>query len=280
MVRRAHLKITRQEVHELLQGRIQEAANIVSIKDIKSPADLTKAEEREDRWHKYNRELLTRAFTTYEYADDYTSSRVQVHQRDDRYFDPSFSTLISRLIASVENQKASLASIIERLDLIEIGGSSSNFAPGLNEIFRLAERLDIVVRKIRERHNDRETLDVKDEHDLQDLFHALLKIYFDDVRPEEWTPTYAGAASRVDFFLPDVQTFVELKMARPSLSTKQLGEQLIVDIEKYKKYPDCRTLICIVYDPEGGISNPRGVENDLNSAPGDIGVRVTIVPKR
>jgi len=119
MARRAHLKIPRQKVRELLQGRIEEAINIAPIKDIKSPDDLAKAEVREDRWRKYNRELLTRALTTYEYADEYASSRVLVHQLEDRYFDPSFPTLVSRLVTSVEKQKASLASIIERLDLIE-----------------------------------------------------------------------------------------------------------------------------------------------------------------
>jgi hypothetical protein len=67
-------------------------------------------------------------------------------------------------------------------------------------------------------------------------------------------------------------------MTRPSLSTKQLGEQLIVDIAKYKKHPACRTL-CVVYDPDGRISNPRGVENDLREDQDQMAVRVMIVPK-
>ena len=83
----------------------------------------------------------------------------------------------------------------------------------------------------------------------------------------------------MDFLLPEIETVVEVKMTRPSLSTKQLGEQLIVDIVKYKKHPACRTLVCMVYDPDGRISNPRGVENDLREDQDQMAVRVMIVPK-
>jgi REase_DpnII-MboI len=146
-------------------------------------------------------------------------------------------------------------------------------------ILLLAERLHLVARQLRSRWNGRATLDVADEYDLQDLFHALLTVYFDDIRKEEWTPSYAGGASRMDFFLTEVETVVETKMTRSSLSTKQLGEQLIVDIAKYQKHPGCRTLLCIVYDPEGRISNPRGVENDLKSDRDSLVVQIAIVPK-
>jgi hypothetical protein len=69
-------------------------------------------------------------------------------------------------------------------------------------------------------------------------------------------------------------------MARQSLTARALGEQLIVDIEKYKQRATCRTVICIVYDPDGLIHNPRDVENDLNKPRSDINARVMIVPKR
>ena len=52
-----------------------------------------------------------------------------------------------------------------------------------------------IARKLRNRHNSRETLDVTDEYDVQDLLDALLALDFDDVRPEEWTPSYAGKSA-------------------------------------------------------------------------------------
>ncbi len=149
-----------------------------------------------------------------------------------------------------------------------------------NIIAMLAERFHRVVRQIRQRHDNRPTLAVADEYDVQDLLHALLTICFDDIRKEEWAPSYAGGASRMDFLLPEIETVIETKMIRPSLSTKELGEQLIVDIAKYKSHPACRTLFCLVYDPDGRIANPRGVENDLSTQDHMLVAHVMIVPKQ
>lgn len=144
---------------------------------------------------------------------------------------------------------------------------------------QVAERLHAVIRQLRERREERPTLEVEDEYDVQDLFHALLIIYFDDIRKEEWSPSYAGGASRMDFLLPEVESVVEIKMTRPSLTTKQLGEQLIVDVAKYKQHPMCRSLYCVVHDPAGRTSNPRSVENDLSGDNEKMTVRVMIVPR-
>ncbi|MCY1232947.1 REase [compost metagenome] len=109
--------------------------------------------------------------------------------------------------------------------------------------------------------------------------HALLRLYFDDIRPEEWVPSYAGALSRTDFLLPQIDTVIETKKTRSGLNAKTVGEQLIIDIARYKKHPQCRRLVCFVYDPEGRIANPSGIESDLNSGSHGIEVRVLILPK-
>ena len=127
----------------------------------------------------------------------------------------------------------------------------------------LCERFHPVARQLRRRHDQRPTLDVADEYDVQDLMHALLQLHFHDIRAEEWTPSYAGAASRVDFLLKPERTVLEIKKTRRTLTEKKLGEELIVDSRRYQAHQDCDTLVCFVYDPDGLISNPRGVESDL-----------------
>jgi len=109
--------------------------------------------------------------------------------------------------------------------------------------------------------------------------HSLLHIYFDDIRPEEWTPSYAGGCSRVDFLLKDEKIIIEVKKTRQTLKAKDVGEELIVDSQRYRAHPDCKKLLCFVYDPEGWISNPRGLENDLNKKEDDFEIKVIIVPK-
>ena len=136
-----------------------------------------------------------------------------------------------------------------------------------------------VVMQLRKRYLDRGTLDVNDEYDVQDLLHALLKLFFSDVRPEEWNPSYAGSATRSDFLLPEINTIIEVKKTRQSMTDKKLGDELVIDIANYKKHPQCNALICFVYDPEGRIANPRGIESDLSDCDTEIDVRTIIVPK-
>lgn len=132
-------------------------------------------------------------------------------------------------------------------------------------ILQVGGRFKIVSNQIMRRHSKRPTLEVKDEYDFQDLFHALLRIFFDDVRPEEWTPSYAGGNKRTDFLIPAHSVAVELKHSRPSMTAKDLGDQLVVDIANYKKHPSVRIIVCLVFDPAGHIDNPAGLEADLSS---------------
>lgn len=127
-----------------------------------------------------------------------------------------------------------------------------------------------MVRALRERYDDRETIDVQDEYDVQDILFAILQLFFEDIRKEEWIPSYAGGASRADFLLKQESVVIEVKKTRKGMRDKELGEQLIIDIEKYKVHPDCKKLICFVYDPEGRITNPTGIVNDLENSNKDF----------
>ena len=130
-------------------------------------------------------------------------------------------------------------------------------------ILQIIDRFHLITRQLRQRHDSRETLDVSDEYDVQDLFHALLKLYFDDIRAEEWTPSYAGSSSRIDFFIPELELAIELKKTRKGLGNKEAKEQLAIDKDHYRCKENIKHLICFVYDPDGRIQNPRGFEKDL-----------------
>jgi len=145
-------------------------------------------------------------------------------------------------------------------------------------IEKICTRFHLIARQLRQRYNNRQTLSVEDEYDVQDLLHALLTLYFDDIRPEEWTPSYAGGSSRMDFLLKKERIVVEIKKTHKGLGAKEVGEQLLIDIQKYKEHPDCSTLFCFVYDPEERIANPRGIENDLNKTYDGLPVKVLITP--
>jgi hypothetical protein len=144
---------------------------------------------------------------------------------------------------------------------------------------RLCTRFHLVVRQLRERCEERCILDVNDELDVQGLMHSLLKINFDNIRKEEWTPSYAGTCSRMDFLLKNEGIVIETKRTREGLSLKILADQLIIDIERYQAHPDCKMLLCFVYDPEGRLTDPEAIELDLSKPHGNIEVKVIISPK-
>lgn len=189
--------------------------------------------------------------------------------------------------ACVKEIRGVVEAVITRIDRNKslFTQAEGTVAPGensqrlLDELDQTIIRFHAVAVQLRQRHTDRPTLVVNDEYDVQDLMHALLRLHFDDVRPEEWVPSYAGAASRTDFLLPQIDTVVEIKKTRQGLNAKMVGDQLIIDIAKYKRHPHCRRLLCFVYDPEGRIANPIGIENDLNNCVDDFEVRVSILPK-
>lgn len=145
---------------------------------------------------------------------------------------------------------------------------------------KICLRFHIVVKQLSEhRHENRDTITIEDEYDVQDLLHALLKIFFNDIRTEEWTPSYAGKASRMDFLLKSEKIVIEVKKTRESLKEKQIADQLIIDIDRYKAtHPDCEMIFCFIYDPEELIQNPIGFEKDINEKHKGI-AEVLICPK-
>ncbi len=182
-------------------------------------------------------------------------------------------------IQALEEAKALLNSFKEQLiDFGEIEKTQRKFNDVISELERIFDRFYIIARQIEKRHNNRPTLEIIDEYDVQDLLHALLKLFFDDIRREEWTPSYAGGAARMDFLLKNEKIVIEVKKTRKGLTDKQIGDQLLQDIERYKKHSDCDYLICFVYDPEGRIGNPRGLEKDLSKEEDGFRVSVYVRP--
>ena len=125
----------------------------------------------------------------------------------------------------------------------------------------------------------RETLKIKDEYDVQDLLHAFLRLHFDDITPEDSSPSYAGGASRIDFILNDHKIAIEVKMTRKTLTDKRIGEELLIDIGRYQTHKNVETLFCFIYDPDSLINNPKRLANDLEEHSKKIKVKVIICPK-
>jgi hypothetical protein len=111
-------------------------------------------------------------------------------------------------VESLNKQLVMLDSLIDQLETELLLSPKETRLDVLSIIESLCYKFHVVSIQLQERHENRQTLIVNDEYDVQDLFHALLRIFFDDVRDEEWTPSYAGQASRMDFLLKDYATVI------------------------------------------------------------------------
>jgi hypothetical protein len=184
-----------------------------------------------------------------------------------------------RYRSALQEMEAILMSIHEEIEEfgVSVGQSASDNPVSMVE--KIALRFHAVARQLRTRHAGRATLNVEDEYDAQDLLHALLRIFFKDVRPEEWTPSYAGSSSRMDFLLRQEEIVIEVKMTREGLKQKELASQLLDDITRYEEHPSCKSLICFIYDPDGWIGNPSAIIADIEKGDRKIAVRVFVQPE-
>lgn len=183
-------------------------------------------------------------------------------------------------IKGLKNAQMILQSMLEELEKFWSCKEQNELKENWIDIVKnLCHRFFSVARQIRNRYDSRETLEINDEYDVQDLFHALLQINFEDIRPEEWTPSYAWTSSRVDFLLKNEEIVIEIKMTRKWLDRKEAWNQLIIDKARYKNHTNCKFLVCFVYDPEWRIWNPIWFENDLSSDDGWLETIVIVAPK-
>ena len=130
-------------------------------------------------------------------------------------------------------------------------------------IQRVCTRFHTIARQLRQRSDDRPTLEVEDEVDVQDVLRSVLCAQFDNIHTEVWNPSYANGMSRTDLVLKPEGIVIVVKKTKQGIGAKTLIDQLGVDIQRYLAHPLCETLICFVYDPEGRIGNPAALQAGL-----------------
>jgi hypothetical protein len=175
----------------------------------------------------------------------------------------------------IERRRASAIASLKSIDDADAAPDGS----ALQRLLTVLDRFPVVARQLRQRHDDRDTLRIEDEYDVQDLLHALLLVEFDDVRPEDPAPSQGGTSSRVDFLLFNEKIVVEVKKTRDKLRNKELTTQINDDAGRYQKHPDCKTLVCFVYDSDHLVNNPKGFETDHTRQEGALALHTVVRPQ-
>ena len=142
----------------------------------------------------------------------------------------------------------------------------------------LCRRFPLFARELADRHASRPGFVMNDEYDVQDAMHALLRLHFDDVRAEEWPPSYGANRTRMDFLLKRERIVIETKMTRDGLGQRKIVEELTIDKAHYRGHPDCESLVCFVYDPENRVDNPAALETDIAGTEAELITTVVVAP--
>ncbi len=189
-----------------------------------------------------------------------------------------FQELVKELITSLhsENIFDQMIGIMEAVKDIESVERNDDIENIIYKICNNFNRFDI---NIKRRHDERQTIKINDEYDLQDALYSILKLFIEDVRKEDYVPSYGGKNSRVDFLIPSLNLAIETKMTNSNLKDKELGEQLFIDIGRYKGNKKINKLIFFVYDKNEVLINVSGIKNDIeNMSTNELEIKVYICP--
>jgi hypothetical protein len=274
------LTLDRETARVLLEAQIRRGTEIAN-EQIRSPDGLHRAEAERYSWSANNSAVLTKLFDTQQVVDGFHKTFARVSAPG------GFDQFVASFRKTVQGEVTRLESVLEQLDqyeepsveeppVAETTGDTGTGATAAATVERICARFHRVARGLAEREGGRNTFACKNESDLQHLFHALLQLQFDEIRLEEYTPSYARKTTRMHFHLPDEQLAVVVKKTRKGVGPKKVSAQLTADIAHFEKHPDCAKLVCFVYDPDGHIKDPRELERDFSSARGEFGVRVLV----
>ena len=146
----------------------------------------------------------------------------------------------------------------------------------LAAIRKLCGRFHNVTRQLRQRPEDRPTLEVEDEVDVLDLLHVLLCVEHDDIQVESWE---TSGVTRRALILKREGVMLTVRRTKARVSLKTINDQIAQDVECLTGRPFCRLFFCFVYDPEGRLGNPRVLEAEWTREQGGRRIEVLVSPK-
>jgi hypothetical protein len=165
---------------------------------------------------------------------------------------------------SLTNRRFGLTTKSKKLDGAGLASEPCDRQP-LQILSLLFNKIHPMVIQLKFRDDGRSTLDIYDEADVLYFLNSLLKIYFRDIRPEEWVRTYPSESNRKYLLLKDEQIIIRVARARNTWGLKEITEQVANDIDRCKDNPDGKTLVFFVYDPDGWIKHSKSLEAELNA---------------
>jgi DpnII restriction endonuclease len=132
--------------------------------------------------------------------------------------------------------------------------------PDLGLILQLCRRLPYTARILATRDREKSPYQIKDEYDVQDLLHAVLRAYLKYSVQEEPLGKVGGVrSSRADIAIEDLGILIEIKYAHGPKDQTRLVEEFAQDLLLYTKWAPLRSFVYFVYNA-GDLRDPEALE--------------------
>lgn len=263
----AKLIITLDEFKETLERRIQLGRELYnqSINNLEQ-FDTLKTEYT--KWDNWNRQYLQVKFNypDNQYLKEYNSWWSIVMWYGNRWFWEEIKEKKETIGEKIEK----LEVLLNKADLIPVNQISSSPAQHTShenqpmKIKKIMQWFHKCAQELRYRYGqNRNTIHINDEYDVQDLLRSILKIFYHDLRAEDYAPSSAWWNSRIDLVLPEEGIIIEVKNATETLQDKELWAQIAIDLVRYENHPNYKTLIVFIYDKWDNVRNKRWLISDI-----------------
>lgn len=278
------LIVEKSQLKTQIKVRLEAGEEITATK-IDTKQDYDNCWDKFLDWDDFNLELIKQSFdrSNSSYYREYIRSSGGGLIILGPHREPPFQERVASTRIEMGYQLKKLQRFYDKIDLLRSSVTNVKVDPDRNDLQKLLNiltRFHKIAQELRERRADREPFIIRDEYDVQYLLNSLLYVHFDDIRKEDFSPSNSGSNSRIDFVLKSEAIILEVKMTSERLGAKELGGELLIDIGRYKSYPDCSNLVIFIYDKGDNVRNKKGLINDLQkqSTP-KLKVTVVITPE-
>lgn len=177
-----------------------------------------------------------------------------------KYFDNKFSDASTKenMIKAKENLILYLKHILNDKDVSTLKDTQNCLDRYLNNFYLFLEAFKEVKpdKRATLTTENLKAIQINNEYDLQHLLFAVLKPLYNDTRKEVTEDSGIGAI-RSDIKIPSLNSIIEAKCTRKSMSLKKLTEELEADIVHYK----ADFIYFYIYDKEKIIKDRQNFES-------------------
>jgi hypothetical protein len=186
--------------------------------------------------------------------------------------------IASRDIHKYSNLSKIESYVLGAIEKLKVGMiPKDNVLPSLNTVINILNSFPDIVSRLKFRRKGKNSLEIIDEYDVQDVVYVMLKGIFPTLQYEDPTTKVGPNSSRADFTIVDLGIYIETKYISEKGKEKTIHDECLTDIQKYGKQENCQKIIFFVYDSFKCIDNQYAFKSGIGTSHISDGKEVEII---